>query len=238
MRPVRPGYGIRRIIVSAAIACVALLVHLTVEAAWFSQGVRDGIYRPGDILCGRINYHGGYFEFLWYATHMSWWHAGWIVVLSGALAYFAFTRKNVRIVSRALGWLIMFAIIRVILFDFVYWLHAAATEPDYWRVYPLNFAVNSTAVAAMFFVMWQLFRDLAAGNVLSRKTVCMWSALWLLSATVAIFLPIAPRGGLVWDWPMIPAYSVSGLVAGMFWGWGSATEAESSTAVPVCSAKG
>jgi len=230
MRQLPGRYRFRRVVVSAAIASLALVLHFTVEAAWFSLPVREGGILPRDILWPHAALHCTYLEFLWEQAAMSPWHTAWLIALSGAVTYLLLSPDRLRLASWGVGWLVTFAVVItqvVVRMVSPWWVPPWEIYTFDWSsVYPLSWVVSTIALAGTFFVMWHFGRVLGSRTLLSAGAVWIWIALWLLSAGVALWLPLAP-GKQIWvDYFNILAYSSHGLVAGVFLGWGSGTEAD------------
>jgi len=212
----RGPYAIRRVIISAAVGSLALLLHFVVEAAWFSEDVCLGRLRAVDILLGRVSWHGTALGFWWYEANMSPWHTGWVLGLSALITYQVVTTKRLRLASSMLGWLLTFILSGLLL---IYVIAPWTTSLS-----SLCSPVSLVSVTAVLVVgtlaMWQLGRVLGSTAVCSLKRVWIWPALWLLSAGLVSWLPLAPERQIFVNPLGVVASSMFGLVSGIIVGWG------------------
>ena len=218
MKDARIGYTGRRIMISCVVAHAALVLHFVVEAMWFSEYVRSGSLSPVEVLSQRFTVGGTYFEALWFEANMSPWHTGWVLVLSGLTTYQLLTPNRLRIASCLVGWLLTFILIVVFLIALVapWWIDPL----DLSLVYPVSWVIATAALFGAALFMWQLGRALGSRGMPSAKSVWISSVLWLFTAGLALWLPLAPQRQVFVNPLGILAASVLSLAIGTILGWG------------------
>ena len=196
------------------IAGLGTLIHVLAEGRWFPT-LLDAF--PGGAI---------WFWHLWAYAFASYWHIGWIFVLGWLLAYTLLTRERIEPASFWLGLLMVSTAAGAMLLAVLPWsvirqVEALAEGQPPALQAPFRAGAGAwTLLACTCVASWQLGRLLASRRFSYTGSSAIWVALWAIAMGILLWGLVVGEEHLIDVAGDVIIWSVWGMAAGVFWGWG------------------